>query len=607
MQTVAFVAYRYYDAPHMSDQISLWLFQHYQQVNVTRGYDALPLNAYDSAPLLHSLRASNTLFVIVGPRWLEARNEVGQRRIDQPTDLVHAAIAIALRERKLIIPILVEGAQMPPVGALPPDIAAFSYQQAKTIHGPSSLAADLAGITGQIAGQYALTRKVLPLVLIGLLLFQVLSAVLVPALLAGATQTNDVTPIYILDGVELVLFMSIGLAAISSAFCQQRWQWFTALIIPFPLALAPELFLVVADFFPNSTLFQMTFGFAQPVQLLYCFLLIYFARGSGRIIIERMPIAMRRDNKLWQTYYARRRSGLSSAFFISYRHDDSARMTDRIYQALVKRYRPGRVFRDINSILAGADFVAVLQRALDSTNTTLVIIGPHWLELRDAHGRRRIDDPHDFVRLEVATALHQRTPGKLVLALLVDGATMPKTSDLPPDLAELAACPSIIIRDDPYFVVDMRSFPQRILNLYTPFARPRPAIIWGGRVMAVFVMIVAVLDDKLTQQSPIFGVLIGAATTAFVYTFSLAAFEAIRDNRWGWLGLLCAPVLIEGYSVWAFISLSIDNPYLFQSTTIPFLIIISALLEALLLLLFGHGTVTIRIEDSAQSASRAIL
>ena len=70
-----------------------------------------------------------------------------------------------------------------------------------------------------------------------------------------------------------------------------------------------------------------------------------------------------------------------------------------------------------------------------SCQVMLAMLGPRWAEITDEAGNRRLDDPDDFVRLEVATALSR---GVLVVPILVDGARMPKAADLPEDLAGIA-------------------------------------------------------------------------------------------------------------------------------------------------------------------------
>ena len=90
--------------------------------------------------------------------------------------------------------------------------------------------------------------------------------------------------------------------------------------------------------------------------------------------------------------------------FLSYRRDDSTSATGRLADALEAHFGDDRVFRD-REIAAGEDFVEAIRRSVESATVVLVVVGRHWLDARDAAGRRRLDDPGDFVRLEIELAL----------------------------------------------------------------------------------------------------------------------------------------------------------------------------------------------------------
>src|SRR5947209_6362751 len=93
------------------------------------------------------------------------------------------------------------------------------------------------------------------------------------------------------------------------------------------------------------------------------------------------------------------------AVFISYRRSESQDVTGRIYDRLVGKFTPKQVFKDVESIPLGVSFPLHIKQMLSKTRVALVIIGPGWLTASDEQGRRRLDDPNDFVRLEVETAL----------------------------------------------------------------------------------------------------------------------------------------------------------------------------------------------------------
>ena len=117
--------------------------------------------------------------------------------------------------------------------------------------------------------------------------------------------------------------------------------------------------------------------------------------------------------------------------FISYRRDDSAGYAGRLYDRLAGHFGPERVFMDVEGIEPGVDFVTAIEEAVSSCRVLIVIIGDEWTQARDAAGRRRLDDPNDFIRLETGTALQR---GIRVVPVLVEGAGMPHIDDLPDDL-----------------------------------------------------------------------------------------------------------------------------------------------------------------------------
>jgi ankyrin repeat protein len=121
-----------------------------------------------------------------------------------------------------------------------------------------------------------------------------------------------------------------------------------------------------------------------------------------------------------------------SSIFLSYRREDASGWAGRLTADLRRRIPTGTVFQDISTIEIGEDFHQAIEQALQSCAVVLVMIGPGWLTARDRQGRRRLDDPNDVVRAEVAAAL-QRTDLK-VIPLLVGGAAMVPAEDLPDDV-----------------------------------------------------------------------------------------------------------------------------------------------------------------------------
>lgn len=125
---------------------------------------------------------------------------------------------------------------------------------------------------------------------------------------------------------------------------------------------------------------------------------------------------------------------MAQGIFISYRHKDTQGEASRLADDLRAALSGVHIFRDVETIAPGEDFVAALERALSECSVMLVLIGPIWLETRDAQGRRKIDDPNDWTRLEVATGLKR---GVRVIPVTCRDASLPSTDELPEDLREL--------------------------------------------------------------------------------------------------------------------------------------------------------------------------
>jgi WD40 repeat protein len=131
----------------------------------------------------------------------------------------------------------------------------------------------------------------------------------------------------------------------------------------------------------------------------------------------------------------------SSSFriFVNYRRADSAGHAGRLWDTLrigageEGGFAEDQIFMDIDTIPPGVDFRSVIQEAVGSCDVLVSIVGRHWLDAVDSEGRRRLDDPNDFVRVEIEVALERGIP---VLPVLVHGAQMPAAADLPESLSE---------------------------------------------------------------------------------------------------------------------------------------------------------------------------
>ena len=128
-------------------------------------------------------------------------------------------------------------------------------------------------------------------------------------------------------------------------------------------------------------------------------------------------------------------TGPMPRIFVSYRREDARGYAGRLYDRLSARWGENQVFIDVDTLKPGVDFADVIGEAVGSCDVLIAVIGRNWLTAVDHQGRRRLDDPEDFLRLEVEAALDRNVR---VIPVLVEGAAMPRSDDLPGALAKLA-------------------------------------------------------------------------------------------------------------------------------------------------------------------------
>ncbi|HEX2909003.1 MAG TPA: SUMF1/EgtB/PvdO family nonheme iron enzyme [Phototrophicaceae bacterium] len=141
--------------------------------------------------------------------------------------------------------------------------------------------------------------------------------------------------------------------------------------------------------------------------------------------------------------------------FISYRRADSATITGRIYDRLVSAFGETNVFKDSYGIQIGEDFRGKIREQIATCDVVLIIIGPVWLNITETGdpNQRRLDNPGDWVRVEVETALQRDKV--MAIPILVGNASMPRPDDLPVSLRELAFKSAAVVRDNPDFNRDV--------------------------------------------------------------------------------------------------------------------------------------------------------
>jgi hypothetical protein len=110
--------------------------------------------------------------------------------------------------------------------------------------------------------------------------------------------------------------------------------------------------------------------------------------------------------------------------FISYRREESQWSARSLHVRLSQDFDPKQIFMDIDAIGLGDDFVEVIETKVAKCDVLIAVIGRNWVTSKDDHGDRRLNNPEDFVRMEIGAALKRKIR---VMPVLVDGALMPRS------------------------------------------------------------------------------------------------------------------------------------------------------------------------------------
>ena len=135
---------------------------------------------------------------------------------------------------------------------------------------------------------------------------------------------------------------------------------------------------------------------------------------------------------------------MAGKIFINYRRDDLRGTAGRLHDRLAQTFGREHLFMDVDHIPAGIDFVDYLSSQVAACDVFLAVIGPNWLDAKDDDGRRRFDNPDDFVTIEIAAALARNIR---VIPVLVDGARTPKADKLPNSIKPLVRRNAVEVRN----------------------------------------------------------------------------------------------------------------------------------------------------------------
>lgn len=158
--------------------------------------------------------------------------------------------------------------------------------------------------------------------------------------------------------------------------------------------------------------------------------------------------------------------------FINYRREDSSGHAGRLYDALAERFGDEHVFMDVDAIDPGEDFTQVVNQSVGSCDVLLALIGRRWVTAADSAGRRRLDNPSDWVRVEIQTALDRSDTR--VIPTLVQGAEMPRANDLPEPMRKLSHRNAVRLSDTGWRF-DVERLISSLEEIAGPTAQPPPA------------------------------------------------------------------------------------------------------------------------------------
>lgn len=214
---------------------------------------------------------------------------------------------------------------------------------------------------------------------------------------------------------------------------------------------------------------------------------------------------------------------IDGTLFISYRRDDAAGWAGRLESDLRSRLGTGiQVFMDVADIPAGDDFAKAIDDAVRTSDALVALIGPGWTTVQDADGRRRLDNPNDFVRIELDAALRR---GIRVIPALVGGASLPRQEELPESLQGLTRRQAVRL-DNETWSLGLSKLLRAIeapSDRSTRFAQLRPHRTSHSNVIAASLVLAAIAiavasalaaDRAVDRQAVI--VVVGVATITIV-------------------------------------------------------------------------------------------
>lgn len=246
-------------------------------------------------------------------------------------------------------------------------------------------------------------------------------------------------------------------------------------------------------------------------------------------------------DKLAQTYVVE--SGARKKIFVNYRQKVSLMQSGRITDKLASHFGQGNIFHDKSTLVGGANWKTDIEDSIRHCSVLVAIIGDGWLTQVNPDGSRRIDDPDDYVAMEISTALSR---GITVIPVLVGEAARLHSDDLPERLKPLALIEPISIRDD-----DWQHDIKKLINtIYIHTDDPR-SVGWRNWSSIPFLIMGGILigEDVIPQGDALLA--IGLSVIALCFNLaSLVKFRRIPSPAKHWsIGLAIFALLVIGIAI----------------------------------------------------------
>lgn len=435
MTVKVFLNYRRGDGQFAAARLQERLAERFQ---LFMDVDQIQAGAQFPAVVRRALEEADVLLAVIGRQWLTLTAESGGRRIDQPDDWVAEEIGIALWRGTPIIPVLLDDTPMPGRDDLPPALVDLaSWQALRIAH--ESFRADFERLIETIQrvasavesdtvnlwedpdypqARGAFLQELWPAAIEGF-----------ERVLRRHPRRQDVVE-QLDEARRKQNLLDLEAGADRAA---QAGQWGEAVDN-----------LKAIDALQPSDEIKARLAQAQRIHAL-----VYTGNWNAALAAEAELTRLNREAGDLDGLATKARAELLEGgpvapgrIFISYRRAESGYPTGWLYERLVNHFGREDIVRDIDSIEPGDDFVEVIDRAVASCDVMLVVIGTRWISITDVDGRRRLDDSEDFVRREIEAALQRDIR---VIPILVDGATMPRSEQLPPSLVNLSRRQAVVL------------------------------------------------------------------------------------------------------------------------------------------------------------------